>query len=52
VEDGELMAQDKDLQILGGVTAGELEVLDQAREDAFFVEKYPRCVTAVVAAQR
>jgi hypothetical protein len=33
VEDGELMAQDKDLQILGGVTAGELgEELDGAAQ--------------------
>jgi hypothetical protein len=35
-----------------GIKTDGLDVLDQAREEAFFVEKYPRCVTAVVAAQR
>jgi hypothetical protein len=35
-----------------GIKPDGLEVLNQAREEAFFVEKYPRCFTAVVAAQR
>jgi hypothetical protein len=32
-----------------GVTVDGLEVLDQDWEEAFFVEKCPRCFTAVLA---
>jgi hypothetical protein len=32
-----------------GITADRLDVLDQDWEEAFFVEKYPGCLAALVA---